>query len=277
MVPVSSSAKKRQRVDMSSVLTVQGLRYATRQGEILRGVSLELMTGAVTIVVGPNGAGKSTLLRTLAGGLRPSAGRVVLGGALVSAIPSWRLACMRAVMAQSATVAMPFSAFEIVRLGCENVGRSASCESRIRMAWAALEAADASPLAHRLYATLSGGERARVQFARALCQLSAGATMTREQILFLDEPTAALDLRHQSALMRLARTLAARGVAVFAILHDINLAAAYADQLVVLDAGRIAAAGPPSEVMDPGLLSAVFQVEFQFQASPRGKPFLHVA
>ena len=216
--------------------------------------------GEVTVIVGPNGAGKSTLLKLLCGELKATRGDVLVEGRPLAAMPAWRLACRRAVLPQASTLAFPFTAQEVARLGVEGIGRGLSRPARERLVAEALERADAAHLAGRLYQALSGGEQQRVQFARVLAQLAAGRTVEAQQILFLDEPVASLDLKHQLALLREARALAAAGLAIVAVLHDLQLAAACADALVVLHRGRAVARGAPTPVLSRAILAEVFEV-----------------
>jgi len=229
--------------------------------------SLDLEPGATTILIGPNGAGKSTLLKLLTGELAPAAGSVHCADEALGTVPAWRLACLRAVMAQHSRLAFPFSVYEVARLGVDGIGRALTRQRR--------EAIVAEALAGRRYQTLSGGEQQRVQFARVLCQLEAGRSVAERQVLFLDEPIASLDLCHQLALLDMARSIAGRGVAVLIVLHDLNLAVTYADHLVVMDRGRIIAQGPPAETLDDALLQQVFRVGLSLSRAPApGLPFL---
>jgi iron complex transport system ATP-binding protein len=229
----------------------------------------------MTVVIGPNGAGKSTLLRLLTGEIAPVSGRVLLDGAPLSGLPAWRLACRRAVMMQAARLAFPFSAHEVVALGASGVGRALSSGALDALVIEALATADVEHLAGRAYQSLSGGEQQRVQFARALAQLGAGRSIEERQILFLDEPVSSLDLKHQLALLDAALALARRGVAVLAVLHDINLALAYADHLVVMHDSCVAAQGGPADIVTDGLLAEVFGVSLRLGATPAGgSPFL---
>lgn len=233
---------------------------------LLDGVSLALTPGTVTVVIGPNGAGKSTLLKVLAGELRPARGRVTLDGRDIATVPPALLARRRAVLAQSTEVAFPFTVAEVVGIGLMGAGPGA--EPRIE---AALAKVDLSGFAARRIEQLSGGERQRVHLARVLAQLDASGEGAG--FLLLDEPTSSLDLSHQLLVLEVARRHAQAGGGVLAILHDLNLAAMAADVLVVVEKGRIAAAGPPSEVLTDGLLRTVFRVEARMNAVPAG-PFL---
>lgn len=245
---------------MSAILEAKGLSYKSGGRTLIDGVDLSIASGSFTIVIGPNGAGKSTLLRLLCGELAPSQGEVLLGGCSLRSIPAWRLAHQRAVMPQASEVNFPFTAFEIACLGVEGIGRGLSRRDRQHMAWDALEQADVAHLARRNYQTLSGGERQRVQFARALAQLEAGRTLETEQVLFLDEPIASLDLKHQLALLDQAKDLARKGLTILAVLHDLQLAASIGDDLVLLQSGRVVVRGTPAAVLTPRHLAEVFGV-----------------
>jgi iron complex transport system ATP-binding protein len=257
------------------LMSATGLSYAVGGRPILSDVTLALHAGQMTVVIGPNGAGKSSLLRLLTGETSPTAGHVLLEGRGLAGMPAWRLACQRSVMVQAARLAFPFAVHEVVALGAAGVGRALSVAHREDMVMKALAAADVGHLAARLYQTLSGGEQQRVQFARALAQLEAGRSVAQRQILFLDEPVSSLDLKHQLALLDAARALADGGTAVLAVLHDINLALAYADHLVVMHDGRVAAQGEPEHIVSDTLLADVFGVSLRLgRTPPAGVPFL---
>lgn len=257
------------------LLSASGLGVAIGGRDLVRDVSLSVAPGTLQVIVGPNGAGKSTLLRLLCGELRPSRGNVRYGTELVGDIPLWRLAAMRAVLPQAARLAFPFSVAAVARIGLDGIGRGLTRADRDAILATALAEADVAHLAGRAYQTLSGGEQARAQFARVLCQLAAGRSIADDQVLFLDEPTASLDLRHQCALLDVAVGLAHSGAAVVAILHDLNLASAYADTILVLDDGRLVAAGPPAAVLRDDLIAQVFQVPWRVGQVPEvGQPFL---
>jgi iron complex transport system ATP-binding protein len=257
------------------ILSAEDVSYGVRGRAILQGVSLALHAGTLTVIIGPNGAGKSSLLRLLTGEIAPTSGRVLLDGAPLASLPPWRLACRRAVMMQAAQLAFPFAAHEVVALGASGVGRALSSAARDDVVMRALQAADVAHLAARPYQTLSGGEQQRVQFARALAQLEAGRSVAAKQLLFLDEPVSSLDLKHQLALLDAACALANQGTAVLAVLHDINLALAFADHLVVLHEGRLAARGEPTMIVTDNLLKQVFGVSLKLRRTPPGgAPFL---
>lgn len=261
--------------DEPALLAARDLAYVTGGRRLIDGVSFDATPGTLQVIVGPNGAGKSTFLKLLSGELKPTHGTVAYAGEAVAAIPPWRLAGLRAVLPQAAHLAFPFTAAEVARIGLDGIGRGLGPRDRAAILAEALARADATHLGPRAYPTLSGGEQARVQFARVLCQLAAGRTLAPAQVLLLDEPTASLDLRHQGALLDAARDLARRGTAVIAILHDLNLAAAYADAMLVLEDGRRVAHGPPAAVMRDDLIARVFGVSWPVGRVPEGdQPFL---
>ncbi len=258
-----------------ALVCARGLGFEAGGRALVQDVTLDLMPGSTTILIGPNGAGKSTLLKLMTGEAKASRGEVAIDGEALHAIPAWRLACQRAVMAQHARLVFPFSVYEVVSLGVDGVGRALPRARREAMIGECLAAAGVLDLAGRRYQTLSGGEQQRVQFARVLCQIEAGRSVASRQALFLDEPIASLDLCHQLALLDMARAIAARGVAVLVVLHDLNLAVTYADHLVVMDQGKIIAQGAPAKTLDDALLRQVFKVDLSLSRAPApGLPFL---
>ncbi|MFE1547223.1 heme ABC transporter ATP-binding protein [Streptomyces sp. NPDC058718] len=243
------------------VAEARGLRVALGGRAVLDGVGIEVRAGEVLALVGPNGAGKSTLLAALAADLAPSAGEVRIGGRPAGDWAAGELALRRAVLPQAAALSFPFPVAEVVRMGrapWAGTGREDEDEAAVALAMAATEV---EAFAGRPFSALSGGERARVALARVLAQ--------RTGLLLLDEPTAALDLRHQELVLRVCRERAAAGDAVVVVLHDLGLAAAHADRVAVLHGGRIAADGPPSEVLDAEVLSRVYRQPVEVFPHPR--------
>lgn len=226
-------------------------RGASGARRVLEGVDFDVVAGEIVALVGPNGAGKSTLLAALAGELEPSAGAIELDGRALAHWSPVDMARRRAVLPQSHTVGFPFTAREVVAMGRAPWVRTERRELDEERIAAAMAAADVEHLAARSFPTLSGGERARVALARVLAQDTG--------TLLLDEPTAALDLGHQEAVLTLATARAAAGAAVVVVLHDLGIAAAYADRVAILESGRIAADGPPRKVLTTALLTRVYQ------------------
>jgi iron complex transport system ATP-binding protein len=222
-----------------------GAGYAAGGRQLLTAVSLTVRRGELVVIIGPNGAGKSTLLALLAGDLRPSQGSIRLLGHPAHADPA-ALARRRAVLPQDPQVSFDFTVADVVQLGRTPYPGGVDFEAAAR----AMEAAGVGHLAARTAGTLSGGERALVALARVLAQ--------ETPVLLLDEPTAALDIRHQHAVLAAARQRALGGDAVIVVLHDLAIAAAYADRIVLLSDGRIAAEGPPADIFREDLISDVF-------------------
>ncbi|WP_193317796.1 MULTISPECIES: heme ABC transporter ATP-binding protein [Streptomyces] len=230
----------------------EAVGLAVRLGgrRVLDGVDLAVRAGEVLTLVGPNGAGKSTLLAALAADLAPAEGALLVDGRPAADWGARELALRRAVLPQSSTLSFPFTVTEVVRMGrAPWAGTAAEDEDEAAVA-DAMAATDVVAFADRPFSALSGGERARVALARVLAQ--------RTGLLLLDEPTAALDLRHQEQVMRICRERAEAGRGVVVVLHDLGLAAAWADRAAVLHRGRLAALGAPEEVFTEGLLSEVY-------------------
>jgi len=213
---------------------------------VLEAVDAAIPTGRVTAVVGPNGAGKSTLLRASAGLLVPAAGEITLAGRPIST-NARELARTIAYLPQERAVHWPLAARAVVALG--RLPHDDADPAAIDRALAAM---DVLHLADRPVWQLSGGERARVLVARALAQEAA--------LLIADEPTAGLDPAHALALFALFRRLAAEGRTVIVALHDLTFAARFADHVILLAEGRVAAAGPPADVLTPQHLEPAFGV-----------------
>jgi iron complex transport system ATP-binding protein len=222
---------------------VRGVAFAYAGVPALADVSLSARAGEFVGLLGPNGAGKSTLVRIAAGLLAPAAGVVRLAGLDPWTAPRRTVAQVCALVPQEPRVAWPFTVREAVMMGrAPHQGLLALATRLDRGAVdGALEACDLVHLADRRLDALSGGERRRVFFARALAQ--------EPRVLVLDEPTAFLDLGHQVAAMRMAEVAARGGLCVVAVLHDLNLAAAACDRVVVLDRGRVVAEGAPASVL----------------------------
>lgn len=223
---------------------------------------LHLPAGQVHALLGPNGAGKSTLLASLAGLERATASQVQLLGRPLAEWDTLALARQRALLPQDSVVPFDFDVHDIVRMGRYPHAANPHPQESAMLDWC-LDQAGALHLARRRYEQLSGGEKARVQLARVLAQVRAHPDDDRPRWLLLDEPTAALDLAHQHSVMRLLRQLAAEGLGVVVVLHDINLAGAYADQVLVMNDGRIETSGDCEEVLQPQLVQRIWGVVCQ--------------
>ncbi|TFD63250.1 ABC transporter ATP-binding protein [Cryobacterium suzukii] len=239
------------------------LSFAIDGTRILRDVSASLPTGSVTGLLGPNGAGKSTLLRLIAGIDKADTGAVSLNGASVGSLPRREAARRIALLEQNAAPSVELTVLEVVLLGriphrTKLMGSFGGDDDRA-VAFSALEAVGAAALADRSWQTLSGGQQQRVQIARAMAQ--------QPSLLLLDEPTNHLDVSAQLSLLRQVREL---GVTAIMALHDLNLAAAYCDEILLLDGGRLVATGTPDEVLTPEIIGEVYGVDCFVLPHPRG-------
>jgi iron complex transport system ATP-binding protein len=230
---------------------------------LLSEVSVKFKPGGLHLIIGPNGAGKSTLIKVLARLLRPHTGRVEYEGADVGRAGEADLAKRRAVLSQAVEVAFPLSVREVVMMGRHPHFGSRPGPTDEKIVDELMDFFDVTEFAERNYQTLSGGERQRVNFARVLAQLWRAGTSCR--YLFLDEPLTFLDIRHQIEFMKKVRAFAdAPDVVTVGVVHDLNLAARFADQIVLLDHGRVVANGTPAEVLTAEHIRNVFGVEPTF-------------
>ncbi|WP_405145904.1 ABC transporter ATP-binding protein [Sphaerisporangium sp. NBC_01403] len=244
----------------AATLRAEGVGVVIGGRALVEDVSLEVATGEVVALVGPNGAGKSTLLRTFYRALRPTSGRVLLDGDDVWQLTGRQLARRLAAVLQEAPGEFELTVYDVVAMGRSPYKRAFQGDDAadLRIVTDALAALDVAGLAQAPFDRLSGGEKQRVLIARALAQQTG--------TMVLDEPTNHLDLRHQLDALHLVRRL---GVTAIVALHDLNLAAAFCDRICVLDAGRLVAAGPPTEVLTADLLTEVYQVDAEVNVHPR--------
>jgi iron complex transport system ATP-binding protein len=238
---------------MTAFVEARDLGYRIGPAVLLEHVDLRAERGELLAIGGPNGAGKSTLLKLLAGDLDPTEGEVLVDGRPLRAYRARELARRRSVLPQQTVLQFAFTAAEVVELGRSPFrGRFGGPNPDDRRAVEkALARVEASPFAERSFPTLSAGEQARVSLARVLAQ--------EAELVLLDEPTAALDLRHQELVMSLASALAEEGHAVVAVIHDLNLAARHADRVALLGDGRLAAHGAPWDVLTEETILDVFE------------------
>lgn len=240
------------RAGLTPGLKASGVSYFVRDRALVSNADLELRPGELLAIVGPNGAGKSTFCGLLAGDLPPTTGAVEICGQPIRGIAAGDLARLRSMLSQHSIIRFPFTAREVTLMGRHPyISRWKSPnETDYAMVDTAMRGVQVSHLADRIYSTLSGGEQRRVSIARVLAQDAP--------VILLDEPSSALDIGHQQLVMSLCRQLADEGRCILAVLHDLNLAGAYADRVMIMSEGRVVASGTPNEAFRPDLLNEVF-------------------
>jgi iron complex transport system ATP-binding protein len=252
-----------------AALAASRLTFSRNGRLVIDGVDIDLPVGSFGAVIGPNGAGKSTLLQLLVGTLPVDSGAVMFDGTDLLSLRRRDRARMVALSEQHGDGDTGLRVDDVVLLGrTPHIGRwAAEGPSDRRVVADALAAVGMSAFADRPFDTLSGGERQRVHLARALAQ--------QPRLLLLDEPTNHLDVRAQLSLLSLVRAQAAAGITAVAALHDLNIAAAYADAVIVLSEGRVVAAGPAASVLTGELISEVYGVRADVLEHPRtGRPLI---
>lgn len=244
---------------MTTNLTASHLVVTRGSTTLLNDVSLSVQSGELLAVLGPNGAGKSTLLGAIAGDFPLASGSVCINQRELSSLPPRELARMRAVLPQQIAISFPFTVREIVAMG-RSPWLNDDDDERIS---AAMQRMEVASLAGRTYQTLSVGEQARVSMARVLAQDTP--------LLFLDEPTAVLDIGQQERFLSIARSLVDEGRGVIAVLHDLNVAMRFATKVLVLHQGRCVASGNPRTVLTDALLSDVYHQKIRVTATTDGR------
>jgi iron complex transport system ATP-binding protein len=248
-------------------LVAESISFAYGGRDVLKSISLDLRGGDIVGVLGPNGSGKTTLMRCLLGLLTPRSGRVLLDDRDIAGFDRRAFARRVAAVLQDMPTDFPLRVGELVLLGrlphLPAGGLGFETPADFAAAESALRACGVGDLAQRSIHEISGGELRRVFIARALCQQTS--------ILLLDEPTGGLDLRHQLEILDVLRAQARAGVAVLVVLHDLNLAAALCDRVILLQDGAAVATGPPQEVFTRNVLASVYGVEVMLVSTPDGK------
>jgi len=237
----------------------------------LEATSFQAKPGEIVAILGPNGSGKSTLLKLISGALAPLSGRVLLNGFVIHSLTPRTRAQRIAVVQQESTLLFPARAWEFVLQGRHAHGRSLRFESEsdVLIAKNALAQVGAAELSDRWMDQISGGEKQRVILARALAQ--------QPLLLLLDEPTLHLDIAAQIGLLDSLRQLAAANrYTVVVVTHELNLAAEYADQVVLMQRGRCLRVGPPASIYQRELLEQVFQTPLTVEFGSNGRPRVNV-
>ena len=241
-------------------LTARGASLRFGPATVLEEVSLDVVPGVVTALVGPNGAGKSSLVRLLAGEMAPARGEIRLDGTPLGRLDPSQQATRRSVMGQSADIVFDFRVEEVLRMGWVRGGPDDLARTTRELA----RHGAIDHLLPRRFRTLSGGERQRVQLVRALLQVWC-LDGEAPRYLLLDEPTSSLDLSHELLALRLVRRAARRRIGVLVVLHDLNLAARFADRVVLLADGAVRSEGPPDVVFRDAALTNAYGTRIQVE------------
>lgn len=243
------------------MLVVKDVSYKIGKLSLVEDINLSIPQGELVAIVGANGAGKTTLLRLLAGEIQASKGDVILDGKSLSIYKAHELALQRAVMRQHVFMNFDFTSYEIVMMGRHPHIRSGETKADHAIIEQALATTETNHLREQLYSTLSSGEKARITLARVLAQ--------QTKVLLLDEPTGTMDMRHQQMTMKLIRDFANDSGVVVAIVHDLNLAAMYADRIAIMKQGKMLAIGKPDEILTANNIRNAFNLEVEVMSHPR--------
>ena len=248
------------------MLEAKGIHFCIHKKPIVDQADICVKAGEITVLIGPNGAGKSTLFRLLSGELICHHGSVTYNGRRLNQLKPKQLATLRAVMPQHSSVTFPFRAVEVVELGLllSNQHYTASTIQEV------MTATDTWHLKDQLFGNLSGGEKQRIHLARVLAQIWENKSYPR--YLLLDEPTSSMDIAQQHHVLHTVAQLKKRNIGILAILHDLNLAANYADNVVLLKKGTILYQGPTRDIMTPEKLLDVFDYPIQVTSEGPKKP-----
>ncbi|BEV73550.1 ABC transporter ATP-binding protein [Paludibacterium sp. THUN1379] len=249
------------------MLELKNLTLHIGKQPLVRQLSLQLQPGQLHVIIGPNGTGKTSLLRALFGELAPQRGEIRFDGEALSRLHLARWRKRFGYMPQNTQLELDLSVLEVVVLGRLDSLSMRLSDDDIMAALQALQALGIAHLADRAMYSLSGGQRQMVLFAQVL--------LRDPQIMLLDEPVSALDLQHQMQLMEhLHQQTRAKNWVSLVVLHDLNLAAQYADQLIVLAAGELQAFGPPAQILHADLIHQLYNVPVDIHHDRDGKPYI---
>lgn len=251
------------------MIEVRNVSVSIGRKRIVAGVDFSAQCGQITAIIGPSGSGKTTLLRALCNDLEFS-GEVFIHGRSARDLKPYEAAAQRAVLPQASVMSFPFTVLEVVRLGLVAGFSGVLPAQEAALPEQALERVDLSGFGGRFYQDLSGGEQQRVQLARVLCQVWQPVLAGKGRFLLLDEPVSSLDIRHQIAVLDVARAFAKAGGGVVAILHDLNLTTLYADRVLAMQDGHAVGFGSPDDIVSEAMVHQVFGCALQRHALPGG-------
>ncbi len=255
------------------MLALENISFSVGKKNLLQNVSIKFEAGKMNLIVGPNGAGKSTLIKLVNGQLKATSGEIYFGLNELSQLSIQQLSKIRAVLSQNIDMAFPLKVWEVVMMGRYPHFISKPTAQDEKACEEAMRFFDIWTLAERNYLTLSGGEKQRVHFARVLSQLWF-PQKGQSRFLFLDEPLTFLDIHYQFQFMRqLQSLLKDQDLVVVGVVHDLNLAARFADTILLLNAGKVVAQGAPKEVLTAENVQLVFQLQVEIHSLQNSEAF----
>lgn len=249
------------------MLKIKNVSYEIKSRKIIQDISVEIGTGKLIAILGANGAGKSTLIKLLSQEYKPTKGNVYWKGKELAKMPIKQMALKRAVLTQNIHMSQDFPVEEVVLMGRYPHFKNYPRKEDLKAVNQAKQQTNIEELAQRSYGSLSGGEKQRVQLARALAQLNDSG-QNHNKLLLLDEPLNNLDIRYQHQCLKLAKDFAQQGNTVLLVIHDINLAALYADKILLLNRGQLEMYGTPEEVLTEKCLSKCYQFSVKVATHP---------
>jgi iron complex transport system ATP-binding protein len=256
------------------MISVEQIKYSVGAKNILNNISIQFLPGTCNLIIGPNGSGKSTLIKLLSGELNNYDGRVMYNGADIKTFTKLRLAASRAVLSQQTELSFPMTVEEVVMLGRNPHFEFNPTKKDLEIVKEVINLLDLNSFIYRNYQSLSGGEKQRVHYARVLAQIWESPN-GEQRYLFLDEPLNNLDIYYQEHFLKMAVSLLNETTTLIGVVHDINIALRYANQLSFLKEGAIIKNGAPAKIVDAILIKEVFNVDTQVMAHPSsGKPIV---
>jgi len=256
------------------MISVEQIKYSIGAKNILNNISVEFLPGTCNLIIGPNGSGKSTLIKLLSGELNYYDGLVMYNGADIKTYSKQKLAASRAVLSQQTELSFPMLVEEVVMLGRNPHFEFNPSKKDLEIVKEVINLLDLNSFIHRNYQSLSGGEKQRVHYARVLAQIWESPN-GEQRYLFLDEPLNNLDIYYQEHFLKMAVSLLNETTTLIGVVHDINIALRYANQLSFLKEGAIIKNGAPAKIVDAILIKEVFNIDTQIMAHPStGKPIV---
>ncbi|MBQ76679.1 MAG: heme ABC transporter ATP-binding protein [Gammaproteobacteria bacterium] len=251
-------------------IVISNLSYVIDESPLLQDITVRVQSGSIVAVVGPNGSGKTSLLKVVNGETATSGGRVMVDDEDTHSLSLQQRATRFGILPQQADLDFPFRVVEVVQMG--RIPHQTSMRANQAVVDEVIEEMRLQNIRDRVYLTLSGGEKQRVQIARVLTQIWDAR---EHACLFLDEPTAALDLSHQLALFHTLESIAGMGTTIMVVLHDVNLALRFAHQVLLLSKGRLLTSGAPLDVLTPEKMREAFEVDIElFPTNDPARPFI---